>query len=90
MCKEISFGFSRYKYKIENLDVREKKNQKAAADIDVGFAAKATITNVKNKAVSDEAFLNLEWSVQSMYFMVQVEFLKDHLSCTNLVKVCFV
>ena len=37
-------------YKIANWDVLDKKNHKIAAEIDVGFAAKATLANlVKNK-----------------------------------------
>ena len=36
--------------KLANLDVLDKKNHKAAAEIDVGFAAKATLANlVKTK-----------------------------------------
>ena len=47
-------------YKIANLDVLDKKNHKAAAEIDVGFAAKATITNlVKKKTVSERGILEL-------------------------------
>ena len=33
-------------YKISNLDVLDKKNHKTAAEIDVGFAAKATLANL--------------------------------------------
>ena len=33
-------------YKIANLDVLDKKSHKAAAKIDIGFAAKATIANI--------------------------------------------
>ena len=45
-------------HKIKNLDVMDKKNHKAAAEIDVGFAAKATLENlVKNKAVGKRGIL---------------------------------
>ena len=41
-------------YKIAKLHVLDKKNHKAAAEIDVGFAAKVTLVNlVKNKAVGE-------------------------------------
>ena len=41
-------------YKIANLDVLDKKNHKAPAEIEIGFAVKATLANlVQNKAVSD-------------------------------------
>ena len=45
-------------YKIANLDVLDKKNHKAAAEIDVGSATNATLVNlVKNKAVSERGIL---------------------------------
>ena len=45
-------------YKIANLDVLDKKSYKAAAEIDVGFAAKVTLANlVKNKAASEKGIL---------------------------------
>ena len=45
--------------KIATLDVLDKKNHKAA-EIDVGFAAKAILANlVKNKAVSERGILEL-------------------------------
>ena len=45
-------------YKIANLDVLDKKNHKAAGEIDIGFAAKATLGNLaKSKAVSDRGIL---------------------------------
>ena len=51
-------------YKIANLDVLDKQNHKAAAEIDVDFAANATLANlVKNKAVSERGILESEWSV---------------------------
>ena len=48
-------------YKIANLDVLDKKNHKAAGEIDIGFAAKATPGNLaKSKAVSDRGILEFQ------------------------------
>ena len=45
-------------YKMANLDLLDKKNHKAAVEIDVGFAAKSTLANlVKNKAVCERGIL---------------------------------
>ena len=59
ICKEISYGFTRYNVKkIANLEVLHKKNHKAAAEIDVDFAVKATLANlVKIKAASERGIL---------------------------------
>ena len=51
ICKEISFGFSRYNAQNNKPGLLDKKNHKAAAEIDVGFAGKATLANlVKNQS----------------------------------------
>ena len=58
ICKQISFGSADTMYKITNLDVLDKKNHKATAEIDIGFADKAALANlVKNKAVSERGIL---------------------------------
>ena len=48
-------------YKIANLDVLDKKNHKAAGEIDIGFTAKATLGNLaKSKVVSDRGILEFQ------------------------------
>ena len=40
-------------YKIANLDVLDKQNHKAAAEIDVGFTVKSTLANLVKKQSSE-------------------------------------
>ena len=50
LIKKLFLDSANTMYKIVNLDVLDKKNHKAAAKIDDGFSAKATIANlVKTK-----------------------------------------
>ena len=66
-------------YKIANLDVLDKKNHKAAGEIDIALLLKLlleTLQKVKQLVIGE--FLNSKWSVQSFYPMLLIRFLKDH------------
>ena len=58
-------------YKLANLDVLDKKNHKAPADIDIGFAAKSTLGNLaRSKSVSDRGIL--EFRMECTQFLSHV------------------
>ena len=58
-------------YKVATLDVLDKKNHKLAAEIDVGFATKAMLTNLLQKKVVSEKRI-LEFRMDCTQFMAHV------------------
>ena len=58
-------------YKVATLDVLNKKNHKLAAEIDIGFATKAMLTNLLRKKVVSEKRI-LEFRMDCTQFMARV------------------